>query len=215
MNRLILTLALAALAFAASGAMDATFDDKNTVRSIRVGAAEFATGGGDLWMATFAQDGNLTNRVKVAAHDAASVEQRETDEGITLTWRDIPLGGERGVLDAKVAIEKRPDGSQAWRLSFDNRSQDWKLFSTDFPRLNRVTRNGEGDAMLPDCDHGARVSEALAGWQALELPGEYYQVLKPKGDDIFAILKAFGMELKQQLYTRGEIREMKATANPF
>ena len=62
---------------------------------------------------------------------------------------------------------------------------------------------------------GARVSEALAGWQALELPGEYYQVLKPKGDDIFAILKAFGMELKQQLYTRGEIREMKATASPF
>ena len=62
---------------------------------------------------------------------------------------------------------------------------------------------------------GARVSEALAGWQALELPGEYYQVLKPKGDDIFAILKAFGMELKPQLYTRGEIREMKATASPF
>ena len=62
---------------------------------------------------------------------------------------------------------------------------------------------------------GARISEALAGWQVLELPGEYYQVLKPKGDDIFAILKAFGMELKQQLYTRGEIREMKATASPF
>jgi transposase len=62
---------------------------------------------------------------------------------------------------------------------------------------------------------GARVSEALAGWQVLELPGEYYQVLKPRGDDIFTILKAFGMELKPQLYTRGEIREMKATASPF
>ena len=32
---------------------------------------------------------------------------------------------------------------------------------------------------------------------------------------VFAILKAFGMELKPQLYTRGEIREMKATASPF
>ena len=62
---------------------------------------------------------------------------------------------------------------------------------------------------------GARISDALAGWQVLELPGEYYQVLKSKGDDIFAILKAFGMELKPQLYTRGEIREMKATASPF
>jgi transposase len=62
---------------------------------------------------------------------------------------------------------------------------------------------------------GRRISDALAGWQVVELPGEYYQVQKSKGDDIFAILKAFGMELKPQLYTRGEIREMKATANPF
>ena len=62
---------------------------------------------------------------------------------------------------------------------------------------------------------GARISDALAGWKVVELPGEYYQVQKSKGDDIFAILKAFGMELKPQLYTRGEIREMKATASPF
>ena len=62
---------------------------------------------------------------------------------------------------------------------------------------------------------GARISDALAGWQVVEFPGEHYQMLKPKGDDIFAILKAFGMELKPQLYTRGEIREMKATASPF
>ena len=62
---------------------------------------------------------------------------------------------------------------------------------------------------------GARISDALAGWQVVEFPGEYYQMLKSKGDDIFAILKAFGMELKPQLYTRGEIREMKATVNPF
>ncbi len=62
---------------------------------------------------------------------------------------------------------------------------------------------------------GMRISEALAGWQVVELPGEYYQVLKSKGDDLFAILKAFGMELEPQIYTRGEIRKMKATASPF
>ena len=62
---------------------------------------------------------------------------------------------------------------------------------------------------------GARISDALAGWQVVEFPGEYYQMLKSNGDDIFAILKAFGMELKPQLYTRGEIREMKATVSPF
>lgn len=62
---------------------------------------------------------------------------------------------------------------------------------------------------------GKRILDALAGWQVVELPGEYYQMQKPKGDDLSAILEAFGMELKPQLYTRGEIRELKATASPF
>ena len=145
-------------AVVASGAMNVSFDDKNTLRAIRVGAAEFATGGGDLWTAEFAQDGNLTNRVKVSAHEAVFFGRSGSGAGEEiLVWRDVPLGVERGVLDAKVAIEKRADGSQAWRLSFDNRSRGWKLFSTDFPRLDRVTRNGEGDALLPDSDHGARL----------------------------------------------------------
>ena len=83
-------------------------------------------------------------------------------------------------------------------------------------RKTRLTaRPAKSDSKWSYGIPGARISEALAGWQVLELPGEYYQVLKSKGDDLFAILKAFGMELKPQIYTRGEIREMKATANPF
>ena len=60
----ILVCAVAVFAVAAHGAMDVSFDGGNTLRSIRVGAAEFAAGGGDLWTAEFARDGNLTNRVK-------------------------------------------------------------------------------------------------------------------------------------------------------
>ena len=143
--------------------MRVAFDDRNVLKGLFIGKAAFATGGGDLWMATFAQDGNLTNHVKVAAHDAASVERHETDEAITLVWRDIPLGGERGVLDAVVKVEKRADGSQGWKLSFDNRSQIWRLFATEFPRLNRVTRDGEGNVMMPGGDHGARLLRGRRG----------------------------------------------------
>lgn len=142
---------------AADDGMTISFDASNTLRSIRVAKTEFATGGGDLWSATFAKYGTLTNRVTVFAHDAAHVERLETSTGIVLLWRDIPLDGERGVLDAKVTIENRNDRTQEWRLSFDNRSKTRLLFKTEFPRLNRVTHDGEGDAMLPDCDHGARL----------------------------------------------------------
>ena len=62
---------------------------------------------------------------------------------------------------------------------------------------------------------GERIAEALNGWKVLEQPGEYYQMLNSGGDDLYRILKAFGMELKPKLYTRGEIRDMKAAACPF
>ena len=60
-----------------------------------------------------------------------------------------------------------------------------------------------------------RIAEALNGWKVLEQPGEYYQMLNSGGDDLYRILKAFGMDLKPKLYTRGEIRDMKAAACPF
>ena len=151
----ILAVAFVSSAFCAE--MTVSFDDRNALKGIYIGKVEFATGGGGLWSATFAKDGMLTNCVAVSAHEAAQTERHETDEAVTLVWRDIPLGGERGVLDATVRIAKNADGSQSWLLSFDNRSKEWLLFETEFPRLNRVTRNGEGNVMLPDHDHGARL----------------------------------------------------------
>ena len=137
-----------------------SFNDHNEVQSIRVGAAEFATGGGDLWTAEFAASGDLSKRIAVRAGEAASFEREEDGAFLRLRWRDIPLGGERGVLNAVVEIENLPDGAQRWSLAFDNRSASWALFETSFPRLNRIMRDGEGDAMLPWKDHGARLFRA-------------------------------------------------------
>ena len=140
-----------------SAAMDVAFGRSNELRRIKIGAAEFATGGGDLWSATFASVTNLAERVTVGAGRAAEFSRGESGGVDTLFWRNVPLGEEHGVLDAKVLMKKRPDGSQAWRLEFENRSTKWVLLSTDFPRLARVTRNGEGDVMQPYYDHGARL----------------------------------------------------------
>ena len=171
---------LCVCALAASAAeMSVRFNASNALTSIRIGAAEFAVGGGDLWTAEFACDGNFTNRMKVASGDATSFAKGTSGDVDTLFWNDIPLGGERGVLDAKVLIERRPDGSQAWRLEFDNRSTKWALFSTDFPRLNRVVGKGAADAMLPWKDHGARLFrkwEGSPGEIAYQYLGHYPQV---------------------------------------
>ena len=164
MMRLAAFVPMCVCALAASAVeMAADFDASNALKSIRVGAAEFATGGGDLWTAEFACCGDFTNRVKVASGSATSFSRGRHGGVDALFWNDIPLGGERSVLNARVLMEKRPDGSQTWRLEFDNRSAKWALFSTDFPRLNRVAGRGDVDAMLPWKDHGARLFRKWEG----------------------------------------------------
>ncbi len=93
--------------------------------------------------------------VTVAAKDITSFERTETDEAIILIWRGIALGDEPDALDATITIAKNADGSQSWTLTFDNRTPAYLLLRTRFLRLNRVTRNGEGDALLPWSDYGA------------------------------------------------------------
>ncbi len=62
---------------------------------------------------------------------------------------------------------------------------------------------------------GARLSKALRDWQITELPGGYYQMQNAGNKDLEALLKAFGLTLERQLYTKGDIRKFKSTVNIF
>ena len=165
--------------------LETSFNDRNELVEIRVGGAVFATGGGDLWTAWFSSPAvkaaatseatrsgatdtaepnwpfreSITDRMllRVGPSAATAFHRTETDAETTLFYGGIALGDEPNALDAEVRIAKRPDGSQAWGIRFANRSRVWALHRTAFPRLNRVTRDGEGDAMIPKDDHGARL----------------------------------------------------------
>ena len=93
----------------------------------------------------------------VAPTNAASFAKSEADGAIELAWRGIALGDEPDALDAFVTIAPQPDGSQKWSLRFENRSPHYALLRTRFPMVRRVTRDGEGDALLPWQDHGAKL----------------------------------------------------------
>ena len=119
---ILATLACATLAISVGAdeqnRMTVSFNEKNVLQSITVGAATFATGGGDLWTAEFSDGTNRAKRVKACAREAAACTRTETDAVLTLTWRDVPLGGERGVLDATVTIETARRGGRSSRLPF-------------------------------------------------------------------------------------------------
>ena len=62
---------------------------------------------------------------------------------------------------------------------------------------------------------GERIATALREWQVNELPEGYYQMLNATGNDITTIFKAFGIDIAAKIYTKGDIRELKSTINPF
>ena len=63
---------------------------------------------------------------------------------------------------------------------------------------------------------GARIARALREWKACELPdGEHYLMLDATGGDIKAILKAFGVEITPQAYTKGGLTALKSSVSPF
>ena len=63
---------------------------------------------------------------------------------------------------------------------------------------------------------GARIARALREWKTCELPGgEYYQMLDVDGEDIGAILKAFGVNVTPQAYTKGELTKLKSSISVF
>ena len=63
---------------------------------------------------------------------------------------------------------------------------------------------------------GARIARALRDWKACELPdGEHYMMLDAEGEDIAAILSAFGVVAAPQAYTKGELTGLKSSASAF
>ena len=63
---------------------------------------------------------------------------------------------------------------------------------------------------------GARIARALRDWKACELPENgYYQMLDADGGDVGAILKAFGVDVTPQAYTKGELIALKSSVSPF
>jgi hypothetical protein len=63
---------------------------------------------------------------------------------------------------------------------------------------------------------GARIARALREWKACELPDEeHYMMLDADGEDIGTILRAFGVDVAPQAYTKGELTRLKSSISVF
>ena len=62
---------------------------------------------------------------------------------------------------------------------------------------------------------GDRLAKALNSWQVDRLPGDYYRILNTCPDDLALILRAFGISVPCKLFTRGDLRSLKASVTVF
>ena len=62
---------------------------------------------------------------------------------------------------------------------------------------------------------GNRLSKALLDWRVEQLSDEYFRMVVADSDDLRLILHAFGLEIPRKLFTRGDLRTLKAKVSIF
>lgn len=73
-----------------------------------------------------------------------------------------------------------------------------------------ATPGGNADSLWSYGLSGRRVQSALQKWQIDKLPGDLYRFNNTMDDDLKKILSAFSLDIVPKLYTRGDLRKMKA-----
>ncbi|MBQ9502359.1 MAG: hypothetical protein IJU70_09410 [Lentisphaeria bacterium] len=74
--------------------------------------------------------------LKIAALDFSHAETalKADSKTVVMTWKNLDVGGEKGVLDVRVQIKLSGDGkSFVFTASFDNRSKKYTVFYFDYP----------------------------------------------------------------------------------
>ena len=62
---------------------------------------------------------------------------------------------------------------------------------------------------------GSRLSKALLDWKVEQLSSEYFRLSYVNSDDLRLILDAFGLHIPPILFTRGDLRTLKASVSAF
>ncbi len=68
----------------------------------------------------------------------------------TIVWDDFMFWKEKNIMKIKVTIElPKNSGIAQWRISVDNRSDTWGLWTVDFPYFSDIIKSGEYNFAVP------------------------------------------------------------------
>ena len=121
-----------------------------------------------LWLMAFKTPMGLDGKQESVVLDNRSKPARvfaeRTRDGMAFFWQGLDLPGEPGAVDVRAEVCLEPGmGSSAWRLSVENRSKHYGVWSTDYPLLRSVAKPGTADVLLPHGNWGGSLMRHYTG----------------------------------------------------
>lgn len=96
--------------------------------------------------------------IKLTNRDVAQGVCEKIINGLRFTWKNLAIGDEKDVLDVFCDVTWNEAEAQfEFRISLANRSKLYGLWTSEYPALGKVFEPGEGDALLPGGNWGARL----------------------------------------------------------
>ena len=125
------------------------------------GGARFVSAEGkqaDFWELQFTNAEKPGQIVSCQNHNPSRRSMKKNpDGGATFVWEGLDLPDAKGAVDVYATVAFDSDGASRWTLSVTNRAANgWALSTVSYPYLRGVLPKGEGDALVPTKDLGAR-----------------------------------------------------------
>ena len=125
------------------------------------GGARFVDASGkkaDFWSLRFTGGGKAGESITLQNHNPSSRRiRRRADGGADFEWRGLDLPGANGAVDVFASVALTPDGASEWTIAVSNRAANgWALADVSYPCLRDAIPPGEGDALVPSKNLGAR-----------------------------------------------------------
>lgn len=117
-----------------------------------------------LWEAAFArgtQIERITNNYKPCTHARIEALPGGAQRAV-MEWNDLRFWKENKAVSVRVVVDLPPDsGIAQWRISVENFSDYWGLWTVSYPLLNGFPASGEYDMARPAQSSGGHLRKAL------------------------------------------------------
>ena len=176
------------------------------------------------------QEGHISNYyLRNSSMHPVKAEIQKKDDGTQvalIVWDNFEFWKEKNVMQIKVTVElPKNSGIAKWRISVDNRSKTWGLWTVDFPSFTNLIKSGEYDLAIPQ-HNGGKLFKNIKKSQSPAYPNQrwtsqFFSLSKGKSSIYYAALdpesrkKRLGIVPGKEFYIRQYVENMAVPGSDY